>query len=244
MDRWFSDVNLICRVLVVFSLALGAASAAKVIIYTVKAVKIPGQIENAVEASKQDEDSVKKLQEKYKEAAAVLKKKSIFSPPPPGKSNPVKSVEAILGKEALINNAWYKAGDTIGQAKVIAVEAAEVVIEWEGKKTRLAPIAAPVKYEACQKPERQVKPVKEEKPQQQAAVKAEVIEEKPAPAVEEDPLAWMGVKMSAKLKAKMLEKWNQATPQEKEQWKKQWNSMPESQKQQAVDGMEQHVDKM
>ncbi len=59
-----------------------------------------------------------------------------------------------------------------------------------------------------------------------------------APAVEDDPLAWMGIKLSAKARAKLLEEWNKASPEDKEKGKQMWNSLPDDQKQQYVQMME------
>jgi len=42
----------------------------------------------------------------------------------------------------LFNGKWYKVGDKIGDAKIVAIEAAQVRIEWEGKEKIFAPISA------------------------------------------------------------------------------------------------------
>ncbi len=51
-------------------------------------------------------------------------------------------MSGILGDEVLINGKWYKAGDKVGDAKIVAIEAAQVRIEWEGKEKIFAPISA------------------------------------------------------------------------------------------------------
>ena len=69
-----------------------------------------------------------------------------------------------------------------------------------------------------------------------------VVEENVEVAVEqEDPLAWLGVKLSAKLRAKLLEKWNSLTDEQKEQFKEHWNNMSDEEKQQALEAWEKHL---
>jgi len=47
-----------------------------------------------------------------------------------------------LGDEALINGKWYKIGDMVADAKIVAIEPAQVRIEWEGSEKSFAPIDA------------------------------------------------------------------------------------------------------
>jgi hypothetical protein len=54
----------------------------------------------------------------------------------------VNEVLGIMGSEALIGDRWYKVGDKIADAKVVAIEPAQVRIEWEGNVTSFAPINA------------------------------------------------------------------------------------------------------
>lgn len=76
-----------------------------------------------------------------KSMAEELKKGNLFMPKPP-KQHPVKEVIGILGSEALINGKWYKAGDSVGEAKVLAVESTKVKIVWNGQEKEFAPIGA------------------------------------------------------------------------------------------------------
>jgi hypothetical protein len=57
----------------------------------------------------------------------------------PPKTNPVTDVD-IIGQEALINGQLYKVGDKVGDAKVIAITADSVTVEWNGTKTTFSPI--------------------------------------------------------------------------------------------------------
>lgn len=95
----------------------------------------------AVDQDKADPNLVKKNLDGFKKIADAIKKKNLFFEPPAPR-HPVSAVLGIMGEEALINDNWYKAGDKIGDAKVIAVEPTQVKIEWNGKETYFAPIAS------------------------------------------------------------------------------------------------------
>lgn len=71
--------------------------------------------------------------------AEELKKRNLFSPPQPPR-HPVTSVLGILGDEALIGDRWYKAGDTIGDARIVAIEPVQVRIQWRGRETVFVPM--------------------------------------------------------------------------------------------------------
>jgi len=172
-----------------------------------------------------------------KKAADTLKQKNLFIKAPP-KENPVKQVNGILGSEALIAGKWYKVGEKIADAKIVAILPTLVKVEWDGKETSFSPMSAasagpppgpPVAKEA--KKEAGPEPPK---PAETKVVKAE------APA-EDDPLAWLGVKLSARVRERLLQMWNSASPEEREQRKQEWNSMPEEKKQEAVQMMEQRM---
>lgn len=93
--------------------------------------------------------------EKYvaesREIANKLKRYNLFAPPAP-KQHPVREVSAIFGDEVFINNKWYKVGQTVGDAKIVAIEPTKVRIEWDGKEKSFLPIDASVPDEG--KPER------------------------------------------------------------------------------------------
>ena len=76
-----------------------------------------------------------------KSTAEALKKNNLFVRPLP-KQNPIREVLGILGDEALINGKWYKAGDTVGEAKILAVEPTKIKVSWKGQKIELTPLGA------------------------------------------------------------------------------------------------------
>ena len=103
----------------------------------------PARAENAVKRavalSKLDEEEVKKYISKSETIADELKKNNMFAPPPP-KKHPVNQVLGILGNEVLINGKWYKAGDRVGDANIVAIEPTLVRIEWDGNEKTFLPI--------------------------------------------------------------------------------------------------------
>jgi len=76
-----------------------------------------------------------------RKVAEDLKEKNLFAPPPP-KQHPVKEVAGIMGDEVLVGDRWYKAGDTVSDATIVAIEPSRVKIEWDGNEKYFAPIDA------------------------------------------------------------------------------------------------------
>jgi hypothetical protein len=169
-----------------------------------------------------------------KKTVDALKKSNLFVKTPP-KEHPIKQVDGILGNEALIQDKWYKAGDKVGDAKILSVSATGILVEWDGKKKTFSPMASSAPEAGPSRPAPpQAKAVEPNKP----AKKADANEVKVAAPQTDDPFAFMGVTLSPKLRAMMLEKWNTMTDEQKEQAKKDWNQMPDEQKQQAIKALE------
>ena len=73
----------------------------------------------------------------------ALKKDNLFAPAPKPQ-NPVTQVNGIIGHyEALINGQLLKAGDSVGDAKIVSVTADTVTVEWQGQTSTFSPIGAP-----------------------------------------------------------------------------------------------------
>jgi hypothetical protein len=70
-----------------------------------------------------------------------LKKNNLFAPPG-SRQHPVKEVIGILGDEALIDGRWYKQGDRVGEARIVAIGPTRVRIEWDGQEKDFEPIAS------------------------------------------------------------------------------------------------------
>ncbi len=194
----------------------------------------PARAENSVKRaaalSKPNAEEVEKHLAKSKAIADGLKKKNLFAPPPP-KQHPVKQVSGILGDEVLINGKWYKVGDKMGDAIIVAVEPTLVRIEWEGSEKVFAPISAVSAPEPKKVVAKAV--VKKEKPKKVE----KAVEEKAETVSAEDPLAWMGVDLPPKMREMVLQQWNKASDEEKAKAKEDWNNMPEYHKRQAIESM-------
>ncbi|MBW8035795.1 MAG: hypothetical protein FVQ79_09240 [Planctomycetes bacterium] len=227
-------------ILLAASLLLIGAMAVKVFAYTTSSKTISVRIANALDAANGKNENDKTYSANYTDIASELKKKNVFAPPPSKKKNPVKKIDGILGDSALIKGKFYKVGDKIGDAELISIEPTHIVVKFDGKETKVYPLAKPTEYKApkkkTEKPKKTDKPAKAQKPVEKEPVE-KVIEAQP----EEDPLAWIGVKLSPALKAKFLEKWNSMTDEQKEQAKEQWSKMSQEEKEKAVEEMEKDV---
>src|SRR4030042_5546492 len=82
-----------------------------------------------------------KLLAETKASAEQLKKKNLFVLTPP-KQHPVTDVLGILGNEALIGDKWYKVGDSVADAKIVAIGPTKVRIAWDGQEKEFSPISA------------------------------------------------------------------------------------------------------
>jgi hypothetical protein len=210
----------------------GASAFGKVAGFYVQRERLQGVFTLA--RSERDPNSLKQCLGAARKTADTLKQNNLFIKTPP-KQHPVKQVEGILGSEAFVGGKWYKVGDKIADAKIVAIGATKVEVEWDGKKTSFSPIQAasagpPARPGA--RPGGPAGPMPPKPPEARVA-------KPPGPApTEEDPLAWMGVKLPPQLRAKLLEKWNSASPEEREKGKAEWNKMSDEQKEQAVGGME------
>ncbi|MHC4475205.1 MAG: hypothetical protein ACYTEL_06155 [Planctomycetota bacterium] len=229
-------------VLLALSAVLGVVVLVRIASFFVDSARAEKLIEDAAALSKPDPNDTERYFAESKEIAEELKKKNLFAPPPK-KENPVKGVNMIISNEAFINGKWYKVGDKIGDAEVLEIKPTFVKIKWEDKEKthRVFDFKSP--EEPKKKKEKDVeKPKREKEPSQARKPEPEKVESEPV--AEDDPLAWMGVKLSPALRAKILEKWNSMSDEDREKWKEQWNKMSDEQKEQAVESMEKNIDQM
>ncbi len=104
----------------------------------------PARAEKIVKKAVQnntDANDMDKYFAKYKALANELKKNNLFAPPPP-KQHPINEVLGIFGNEVLIKDKWYKVGDSVGEAKIVAIGPTEAIIEWDGAKKAFLPFDA------------------------------------------------------------------------------------------------------
>jgi len=227
--------DLVSFALVAAAVLLGAMAFAKLAGY-VRGERILAQVRGL---GRQDPNDLQVSLRKARESAEALKKSNLFVKQMP-KEHPVKQVDGILGAEVLIGDKWYKVGEKVGEATVVAVASTEVTIEWQGQKKRFAPLsAASAQPEAPPKPaDSKAEVAKVSEPGKPTPPPAPAPAKTAAPPAD-DPLAWMGVTLSPKLRAKLLEMWNSVPDDRKEEAKREWNRMPESEKEKALDMMEQ-----
>jgi Na+-transporting methylmalonyl-CoA/oxaloacetate decarboxylase gamma subunit len=101
--------------------------------------RVQNTIKKAVAQDGPSPDAMRVSAAASQAVAQELKKHNLFSPPQPPR-HPVTSVLGILGGEALIGNKWYRAGDMVGDAKIVAVEPTRVRILWQGHEKVFVPM--------------------------------------------------------------------------------------------------------
>ena len=131
--------GMVSIALIGISASLAILILIKVAGFFVASARAENLLENAVAKNKVDTKQVEKYLTDSKTIADELKRKNLFAPPPP-KQQPIKQVWGILGNEVLINDKWYKVGDMIQDAKIVAIEPTRIKVEWDGKEIALAPI--------------------------------------------------------------------------------------------------------
>lgn len=92
---------------------------------------------NLIQAEPNETDLKRFVAEDQKLMEAMRADNLIAKAPP--KTNPVKDVD-IIGQEVLINGKLYKVGDKVGDAKIMAITADTVTVEWNGSSTTFSPI--------------------------------------------------------------------------------------------------------
>ena len=135
--------KLIAIVLLGIAVLSGGMALAKVTGYFMASGRAQNIVKQAMAQSQSDPNRVDIQIAKVKPVADDLKRNNLFSPPPP-KEHPVRDVLGIFGDEVWINGKWYKAGDTIADAKIVAIGPTSVTIEWDGNKKDFFPIQAQV----------------------------------------------------------------------------------------------------
>ena len=135
--------ELVLITLLGVSLLLAVLILVKITGFFTASARAENLVKRAVEQNNTDAMDTDKYFTKYKLLADALKKNNLFAPPPP-KQHPVKEVPAIFGNEVLINNKWYKVGEMVEDAKIIAIEPTNVKIEWDGREKVFAPIGGSI----------------------------------------------------------------------------------------------------
>lgn len=135
--------DLVPAVLLGVAVLCGVLILVKLTGFFVDSARAQSVVRRAVAQSESDTKLLEAQLAKSRPIADNLKKNNLFSPPPP-KEHPIKDVFAIFGDEALINDRWYKAGDSVGDAKITAIGPTSVTTLWDGKEKIFYPIQAVV----------------------------------------------------------------------------------------------------
>jgi len=225
-DYFKKNKHLVRPVLLGVSAVLAVLVVVKLRDYYTTSSEAQSIVRKAVDQDKADPKLIQENLAGFKKIADALKKNSLFVPAAP-KRHPVSAVLGIMGSEALIKDKWYKVGDKISDAEIVAVEPTVVIIKWDGKEKTFAPISAitaaapkpPAKVEITSKDKN-----KEEKSKKLTAKAKGVTEKVSLSSGGNDPLAWMGVKLSAKLRGKILKMWSNASEEDKRRGMAEWNN--------------------
>jgi len=133
--------ELVSTVLLGISALFGVLILIKVAGFFTVSARAEELVKRVVAQNKVDANDMEKYLAESKAIADELKKKNLFAPPPP-KKHPVNQISGILGDEILFKGKWYKVGDKIGDANIVAIEPTYAKIEWQGKVKIFAPISA------------------------------------------------------------------------------------------------------
>jgi hypothetical protein len=141
LDKLKQNEHLIPYVLLGVAALLAILALVKVGDFFATSARARSIVQKAAALDKSDPNLLQANLAGLKDIADALKKRNLFVPPEP-RRHPVNEVFGILGNEAFINDGWRKVGDTIGDARVVAIEPTQVKIEWDGQTKSFAPLTA------------------------------------------------------------------------------------------------------
>jgi hypothetical protein len=142
-DHLQNKEELVPTVLLGFSVLCGILILVKVTSFFVASAMAESVVKRAIEQSETDPKNIEKQLANSVAITDELKKNNLFAPPP-AKQHPVKEVLGIFGDQVLIQNKWYNVGDTIKDAKIVAIGPTSVTIAWDGKEKSFLPIQAKI----------------------------------------------------------------------------------------------------
>ena len=143
LDYLKNKKELVPTLLLGISVLCGIIIMVKVTGLFIASAKAESLVERAIEQSKPDPNNVEDQLANFEMIAADLKKNNLFAPPE-AKKHPVEAVLGIFGDQVLIKEKWYNIGDTIGEAKIVAIGPTSVTIAWDGKEKAFLPIQSVV----------------------------------------------------------------------------------------------------
>lgn len=133
--------ELVPTVLLGVSVLCGILILVKVTSFFVASARAESVVKRAIEQNGADPNNIEKQLASSAAITDELKKNNLFAPPQ-AKQHPVTEVSGIFGDQVLIKDKWYNVGDTIADAKVVAIGPTSVTIMWDGKEKSFLPIQA------------------------------------------------------------------------------------------------------
>ncbi len=141
--RAFDRTGSLSAALLMAALLPALAISVKVAGFVNSSARTDGLTRRVIEANRRDNHSLEESVAKSQALADALRRDNLFAPAA-GKQNPVREVLAIFGDQAWVNNAWHKAGDTIGEARIVSIEPTLVRVQWDGRVDVFAPVGMDV----------------------------------------------------------------------------------------------------
>ena len=139
IESWKKKTESLTKILLAVAVLLGALTFLRIgsFLNSSRAMAMAVQ----VDPSGTGTNDLKTVLDQTKASANEIKKKNLFVPGA-ARQYPVNEVIGILGHEALIGDKWYRAGDSVGEARILAIEPTKVKIVWNGQEKEFSPIGA------------------------------------------------------------------------------------------------------
>jgi len=198
---------------------------------------IAGTVHESMEFLETQNSKAKEYMETYAKKVETLKQKGAFCPE--NKEPPPPQVAGILGDSVLMGGKWCKVDEEHAGAKVLKIEPTQVTILWQGKEMKLAPLLASIPNNSDSKQK-----TKDKQPETVQANNGPEGNTEPIAVqqTQDDPLAWLGMEISAELRAFLLKLFDLMGADKLEEAKQEWANLSEEQKKQRMDEAQQLVD--
>ena len=143
IDYLKNKKELVPTVLLGVAVLCGILILVKVTSFFVASARAESVVKRAIKQNMADPNNTEKQLANSVAITDELKKNNLFAPPPP-KQHPVTEVSGIFGDQVFIKNKWYDVGDSVGDAKIVAIGPTSVTIMWNGKEKAFLPIQAKI----------------------------------------------------------------------------------------------------
>ena len=226
------EKGLVCLLIL---LCLGVA--VKMIGGLLQKRSIDGTVRESRQFLESQNSKAKEYLEAYAKKVEMLKEKGAFCPPKKEPSPP--QVVGILGDSVLMAGKWCKVDEEHAGAKVLKIEPTQVTILWKDKEMKLAPLLASIPNNSNGRQKK-----KDKKTEIVTASNGSEANTGPVAVqqTQDDPLAWLGMEISAELRAFLLKLFDLMPADQLEKTKQEWANMSEEQKKQRMDEAQQMVD--